>query len=80
MPKGRNSVDSVIAAALRPQESEAMNSDLSTAKYMKKLDQKNVTAWLILEQGCTWKYLEYKQEQVSILISGIRDFVTRHPA
>jgi hypothetical protein len=64
-----------------PKKAEAMNSELTAAGVYSKLDQKNVTAWLDLRnKAAHGKYAEYNQEQVSILISAIRDFVTRNPA
>lgn len=64
-----------------PKKAEAMNSDLATAGIYTKLDQKSITAWLDLRnKAAHGKYDEYSQEQVSILVSGVRDFIVRNPA
>lgn len=58
-----------------------MNSDLVNAQVYSKLDQKNVTAWLDLRnKAAHGKYSEYTKDQVSLLIAGVRDFLTRNPA
>ncbi|SJZ39657.1 hypothetical protein SAMN02745119_00452 [Trichlorobacter thiogenes] len=64
-----------------PKKAESMNTDLVAVGTYTKLDQKSVTAWLDLRnKAAHGKYEEYKQEQVIIMISGIRDFITRNPA
>lgn len=62
-------------------KAESMNSDLASAGVYPKLDQKSVTAWLDLRnKAAHGKYDEYKQEQVTIMIFGIRDYISRNPA
>lgn len=64
-----------------PKKAEAMNSDLASAEIYSKLDQKSITAWLDLRnKAAHGRYSEYSQEQVSILVSGIRNFIARNPA
>jgi hypothetical protein len=64
-----------------PKKAEAMNSDLAGANVYSKLDQKNITAWLDLRnKAAHGKYGEYQADQVSLLIAGVRDFLTRVPA
>ncbi|MCK9386880.1 MAG: hypothetical protein M0Q22_00600 [Sulfuritalea sp.] len=64
-----------------PKKAEAMNSDLASGGTYTKLDQKSVTAWLDLRnKAAHGKYDEYSQEQVSVLVSGVRDFIVRNPA
>ncbi len=66
---------------LRPKKSDLMNSDLAKATAYSKLDQKNVTAWLDLRnKAAHGHYNEYQAAQVGMLISGVRDFITRNPA
>lgn len=68
-------------AGMIPKKAEAMNSDLASAAIYSKLDQKGVTAWLDLRnKAAHGKYAEYSGQQVSNLISGIRDFIIRNPA
>lgn len=58
-----------------------MNTDLSSAGVYSKLDQKSITAWLDLRnKAAHGKYDEYSQEQVVVVVSGVRDFIVRHPA
>jgi hypothetical protein len=65
----------------RPKKADTMNSELAGASVYSKLDQKNVTAWLDLRnKAAHGKYSEYSKEQVVVLITGIRDFITRNPA
>lgn len=62
-------------------KAETMNSELAAATVYSKLDQKSVTAWFDLRnKAAHGKYDEYKQEQVVLLVSGIRDFIVRNPA
>jgi len=64
-----------------PEKADKLNSDLASASVYEKLDQKNVTAWLDLRnKAAHGKYTEYTKEQVQLMISGIRDFMTRNRA
>ena len=64
-----------------PKRAESMNSDLATATTYSKLDQKSITAWLDLRnKAAHGKYNEYTLEQVSILVSGVQNFIVRNPA
>jgi hypothetical protein len=61
-----------------PKKAEALNSELSSAGAYDKLDQKNVTAWLDLRnKAAHGHYGEYTKEQVALLVSSVRDFLTR---
>jgi len=65
----------------RPKKADKMNSDLAKEDIYSKIYQKNVTAWLsIRNDAAHGNYGEYQKQQVAIMISGIRDFITRHPA
>jgi len=67
--------------AVTPKKADHLNSELVAGGAYSKLDQKNVTAWLDLRnKAAHGKYNEYTAEQVGLLIAGIRDFLTRHPA
>jgi hypothetical protein len=64
-----------------PKKAEALNAELTSAGVYGKLDQKNVTAWLDLRNKAAHGfYAEYTKDQVALLISSVRDFVTRLPA
>jgi hypothetical protein len=62
-------------------KADVINADLVKAGAYLKLDQKNVTAWLGLRNDAAHgNYSAYNQSQVDLLISSIRDFITRIPA
>jgi len=64
-----------------PKKAEALNADLAKAGTYSITDQKNVTAWLDLRnKAAHGKYSEYEKGQISIMIDGIRNFITRVPA
>ena len=76
-----NKFSVVVEVSGRPKNSDAINSDLVKCNAYSKLDQKNVTAWLGLRnQAAHGNYDEYDKQQVNLLISSIRDFITRNPA
>jgi len=64
-----------------PKKADRLNADLAGGDVCSKLDQKNVTAWLDLcNKAAHGLYDQYSAAQVALLISGIRDFITRNPA
>lgn len=70
-----------ISSSLKPKKTDRMNADLYNKKVYSNLDQKNVTAWLDLRnKAAHGEYDKYTSDQVGLLISGIRDFITRNPA
>ena len=65
----------------RPKKADRMNSDLTSASAYRKLDQKNVTAWLDLRnKAAHGKYDDYNSEQIALLSQSVRDFISRNPA
>ncbi len=65
----------------KPKKADAINSELTAAGAYSKLDQKNVTAWLGLRNDAAHgNYSAYDKNQVALLVSSVRDFVTRRPA
>jgi hypothetical protein len=65
----------------RPKKADAMNAELATAIVYSKLDQKSITAWLDLRnKAAHGEYGKYTQDQVALLVQGIRDFISRNPA
>ena len=70
-----------IESSGRPKKLDVINSDLVKSGAYTKLDQKNVTAWLGLRnQAAHGNYTEYDKQQVNLLLSSVRDFITRNPA
>jgi len=64
-----------------PKKADALNADLAKFKSYSKIDQKSVTAWLgIRNDAAHGNYTAYNQDQVVLLISGVRDFIARNPA
>lgn len=65
----------------KPKKAETINAELAGASAYSKLDLKNVTAWLGLRNSAAHgNYGDYEKAQVALLISSVRDFVTRVPA
>lgn len=64
-----------------PKKADALNSELAGASVYLKLDQKSVTAWLDLRnKAAHGRYAEYTKDQVTLMLQGVRDFLTRNPA
>lgn len=78
----KNEIDVEIITSsgdLRPKKADQMNSDLARESIYSKLEQKQVTAWLdIRNNSAHAHYDEYNDEQVKILILGLRDFFKRY--
>lgn len=73
----KNRIDTTTDG-VKPKKADTMNAELTKGNVYSKLDQKNVTAWFDLRnKAAHGKYSEYAPEQVSLMISGIRDFITR---
>jgi len=65
----------------QPKKSDKMNADLVKKTAYTGLEQKQVTAWLDLRnKAAHGRYSEYRAEQVSLMLQGVRDFAIRHPA
>ena len=79
--KNNISIEVNTSKGIQAKKADSMNSDLGSANIISKLDQKNITAWLDLRnKAAHGKYSEYAKEQVALIITGIRDFITRNPA
>ncbi len=80
----KNSIDFEITNSkgnIVPKKADKLNSDLASANVYEKLDQKSIIAWLDLRnKAAHGKYSEFTKEQVQLMISGIRDFMTRNRA
>ena len=63
---------------IAPRKADSLNADLAKEARYSKLDQKQVTAWLDLRnKAAHGKYSEYTQEQVALMLAGVRDFISR---
>ena len=80
---GKHGIDTTVmtSSGLKPKKADRMNAELTKGKAYSELDQKNVTAWLDLRnKAAHGEYEKYNSDQVGLLISGVRDFITRNPA
>ncbi len=76
----KNGLD-VNAPSGKPKKADQLNADLAGQGVYSKLDQKSVTGWLDLRnKAAHGKYAEYSKEQVTILLTSVRHFMTRVPA
>ncbi len=77
----RNSISTTINNNMRPKKADQMNNELFTSGVYEKLDLKSVTAWLDLRnKAAHGEYDKYSNDQVSLMLTGVRDFIARHPA
>ncbi len=64
-----------------PLKADALNADLAKAGAYSKLEQKSITAWLDLRnKAAHGQYDEYGQDQVALMVEGVRQFISRVPA
>lgn len=60
---------------------DTMNADLAKAGAYNKNDQKQVTAWAGLRNDAAHgNYSNYNADEVKLMVSGIRSFISRNPA
>ena len=79
----KHSIDTDIISSGKttPKKADRLNADLARASAYSKLDLKNVTAWLDLRnKAAHGHYDQYNKDQVGLMISEIRDFISRIPA
>ena len=70
-----------VDVAGKSKKADKINSELATQRAYSKLDQKNVTAWLgVRNSAAHGDFGAYDKGQVNLLISAVRDFITRVPA
>jgi len=78
--KSSIALDQTVSGSV-PKKADRLAADLAGAGAISKLDQKNIIAWLDLRnKAAHGEYGKYEHGQVSLLISGIRDFIARSPA
>jgi len=71
----------VVRADGSPKNADALNTDLTAAGIYSKLDQKNVTAWQgFRNKAAHGEYNEYTNDQIAVMLLGVREFVSRIPA
>lgn len=71
-------VEDLASGKAVPRKADTLNADLAKVGEYTKLDQKQITAWLDLRnKAAHGKYSEYTQEQVVLMVAGVRDFICR---
>lgn len=66
---------------LKPKKADTMNAELTKAKVYSGGDQKQVTAWLDKRNDAAHgKDKHVTDPEIRLMIDGIRNFITRHPA
>ena len=62
-------------------KADRLNADLKKSEVYNGLEQKSITTWLDLRNKAAHsQYEEYTKEEVTIFLSWLTDFLTRHPA
>lgn len=66
----------------QPKKADTMNADLARDETVySKIEQKAVTAWLALRNAAAHgEYSKYTEQEIVLMVRGIRDFLLRHPA
>ena len=62
-------------------KADSMNSDLVKESVYSKINQKQVTSWLgIRNSAAHGKYSEYTEQDVKLMLDGIKNFIVNNPA
>ena len=65
----------------KPKKADLLNAELRKLGVYALLEQKSITAWLDLRNNAAHgNYAKYKENQVRLLVTSIRDYLIRHPA
>lgn len=64
----------------RPKRAGMLNDDLAKREVYSRAEQKQVTAWQDLRNSAAHGREDFSAAEIRLMIQGIRDFVTRHPA
>jgi hypothetical protein len=65
----------------KPEAASRLNQELAKAQSYGKSEQKSITAWLgIRNDAAHGNYSNYGQDQVRLLIAGVRAFMLRNPS
>jgi hypothetical protein len=79
----KHSIDLEVTAGsnVKPRRADQINGDLAKKNVYNLLEQKNVTAWLDLRNKAAHaKYGEYTKDHVSLMLLGVRGFISHYPA
>jgi hypothetical protein len=64
----------------KPKRAGMLNDDLAKKGAYSKAEQKQVLAWQDLRKGAAHGGDEFSAEQVRLMLQGVLEFVSRHPA
>lgn len=68
-------------ASIVQKKADRLNSELASSDVYGKLDQKSITAWLDLRnKAAHGHHADFTNEQTALMLSGVRDFISRTPA
>jgi hypothetical protein len=78
---GHKSGISTVDGASNPKTAGRLNDDLAKADLYGRNEHKQVIAWLAIRNDAAHgDYGKYTGEEVKLVVQGIRDFISRHPA
>lgn len=64
-----------------PKKATVLNADLAKAEVYSKLEARQIDAWQAIRNAAAHgEYGKYDHPQVALLITGVRDFMVKHPA
>jgi hypothetical protein len=76
----KHKVDTVKSDG-QPKKATVLNDNLVKAEAYTRLEARQVDAWQAIRNAAAHgEYEEYDHQQVAALISGVRDFMVKHPA
>ena len=79
--KNKIDTDTLKKGKKEPKRASAINDELKRNEVYGKLEHSQVDSWLKLRNHAAHgEYGEYDHKQVGNMISGIRNFIARHPA
>ena len=79
--KNEIDIDLIKPKRNRPKPADTMNADLSKEGVYPKTQQKQITYWLgIRNDAAHGKKDNFTEDQVKLMIIGIRDFIIKYPA
>jgi hypothetical protein len=71
----------VVNSDVKPKKANQLNTELTKKDVYNLLEQKNITAWLDLRNKAAHaKYEEYTKDHVSLMLLGVRGFISHYPA
>ncbi len=64
-----------------PKKTDQMNSDLTRQSVYNMMISKQVTAWLDIRNNASHgRYSEYSADDVKLMLTGVKQFITNYPA